>query len=646
MISRELRDLLVKCAPHWSAKNIFQASRKLVRLGITERSHLACYLGGSNEDSKKSRINRDLEKLGEKGLSKKTLNALKAELEGLGIGAFGGQKKSFTNKNPPTVAPGLNAAQGGGGGERFQGSVSLPGTTTLPPGATSASANQVQDSSIRDAVEHNKPLRLPVIKTRFDEIIEAAPIPPSYLAESLKNEQIGGSSSSSTPAADKTRLQQLENRKRAATENFIANKRKLIVQNSLRNQNASRGGGANSYNNSLQLSINQLHEQQQLSTDAALGAGGNNASSISPRSPSRGAARRHIREDLPKQPQNVFQTYQDESEMPKDALSILTVVKQGEKALENLLKHAKHTQITTIEGKQKHDFRKRKMQPLSPEEKLEQDVEIYKGLDPLKYHIDSKEEENDYSDDFESEEQSPDGAAVGSSPPSRRKKKKSSRPQSSKSIPRTPSSLRTGTRPDSSASSGKKSYAVYHHRSPTGIEPAHSGPRPAGIGADFMDGGGNKLHSGGNRGNANANKIGGVAVVPGSPTTLSPAAAAVPPNHPYPPDPNKHQETSKQIRGAYLRTRNKSGSGPGGSQGQLLPLPTHVDQHQTRDAGGGIKPTASQSDRNIKLDLQPPPIPDEDLHPHYQKRGQVESSAEVLDRRKTEKYRKWMKQYL
>ena len=79
-VSRGLRDLLSAAAPHWSARNMRAVVAKLLKLGISDCPHLACYLGSaapSVGEKDKNRLNRELHAIGEKGFSKPTLAAMK-----------------------------------------------------------------------------------------------------------------------------------------------------------------------------------------------------------------------------------------------------------------------------------------------------------------------------------------------------------------------------------------------------------------------------------------------------------------------------------------------------------------------------------------------------------------------------------------
>jgi len=301
--------------------------------------------------------------------------------------------------------------------------------------------------------------------------------------------------------------------------------------------------------------------------------------------------------------------------MPTDALSMLSIVKEGEKAMALLLRQAKNPNLDHIKMKMER--------AKSPEQK---ETEALLALDPMRYCPELQEEEEDelYSEDFEGSEDGADEDGGSPAASARRnkagsrsrsrspmlKKKRSGAAKSMKKLPlykldpnlahrhdqketplRTPGisypdrplTGTTAKRMKSSSSSsraqspitstlprtpgtltspsreGRDPLAMYHHRSPTGIEPSHIGPSPAGmIGA----------------------KTGSRARSPSSAGSVSVRTGRT--------------EGSRKIRKAYLRGKPRSNSYAAGVATLVVP----------------------------------------------------EASDPEVQRKRTEKYRHWMKQYL
>eukprot|EP00391_Amoebophrya_sp_Ameob2_P004579 CAMPEP_0179001824 /NCGR_PEP_ID=MMETSP0795-20121207/11612_1 /TAXON_ID=88552 /ORGANISM="Amoebophrya sp., Strain Ameob2" /LENGTH=625 /DNA_ID=CAMNT_0020695315 /DNA_START=137 /DNA_END=2015 /DNA_ORIENTATION=- len=625
MLSRELRDLLVKCAPHWNAKNVFQASRKLVRLGITERSHLACFLGGPN--AKTCRLNKELERLGEKGFSKRTLNALKHELEEIGLSLWTNYKKSFEPEPEGLLVGGIGAAR------RSDGATSSVVEGADFPGAPIASAKHSAAGAAVALAALTQPVvgaagagaggagRTAAGKLQLHAEAAAAAVPgadphaTNLLPPGHQREQFGSSSSSSQRAPE----HQQQHRQNSQSHKFAppaedtrapdwvvltaANNRQ---SHSTRNNGRGPGAGCTSSRQRAKT-LDQIRYDAQ-HPNAAL----ERELSFQPQL----LKRKNFKTDPPRNMPRV-RDYETggEGAMPTDALSMLSIVKEGEKAMALLLRQAKNPNLDHIKMKMER--------AKSPEQK---ETEALLALDPMRYCPELQEEEEDelYSEDFEGSEDGADEDGGSPAASARRnkagsrsrsrspmlKKKRSGAAKSMKKLPlykldpnlahrhdqketplRTPGisypdrplTGTTAKRMKSSSSSsraqspitstlprtpgtltspsreGRDPLAMYHHRSPTGIEPSHIGPSPAGmIGA----------------------KTGSRARSPSSAGSVSVRTGRT--------------EGSRKIRKAYLRGKPRSNSYAAGVATLVVP----------------------------------------------------EASDPEVQRKRTEKYRHWMKQYL
>ncbi|CAD7960967.1 unnamed protein product [Amoebophrya sp. A25] len=314
MISKELRDMLVKCAPHWNAKNVFQASRKLSRLGITELSHLALYLGGAKAE--KSRLNKDLDKLGEKGFSKRTLGALKTELEQIGIGQWSANRRfSFD---------GATGSTGTVAKSKTLGSVSSSSSSATLDGGTPA-----RPSSSPTARSH---VRLPAILTGNSAASSSrGPQHPEHEMRPQHPHEEG------EPAIDE--------RSRGGTRTSSSSSSASLGSGG---NAASAGAGGAGYvpgidyvdltreegysrDPSWMLSINKKGAKKHTTRNPL-------AETVKLFQPQLGP-RKVYKQEMPRK--NRVNT----EDMPSSPLGILQRVKEGERALDDLLKHAKQPQV-------------------------------------------------------------------------------------------------------------------------------------------------------------------------------------------------------------------------------------------------------------------------------------------------------------